>query len=68
MGSFVIENDFGITCDPTSVSELTASIKSLQDDSGLRTHLANNAKVASSKFNWQVEQEKLLGVYAHLVA
>lgn len=68
MGSFVIENDFGVTCDPTSVSELVASIKSLQDNPEQRTHLANNAKVASSKFNWQVEQEKLLAVYAHLVA
>jgi glycosyltransferase involved in cell wall biosynthesis len=66
MGSFVIENDFGVTCDPTSVSELAASIKSLQDDSKLRTRLANNAKVASSKFNWQVEQEKLLAVYSDL--
>jgi glycosyltransferase involved in cell wall biosynthesis len=66
MGSFVIENDFGITCDPTSVSELADSIKSLQDDSELRSRLAKNAKVASSKFNWQVEQEKLLAVYSKL--
>jgi len=68
MGSFVIKNDFGITCDPTSVSGLAASIKSLQVDSELRKRLSSNAKVASSKFNWQVEQEKLLAVYANLVA
>jgi glycosyltransferase involved in cell wall biosynthesis len=66
MGSFVIENDCGVTCNPTSVSELAASIKTLQDNPEQRTHLANNAKVASSKFNWQVEQEKLLGVYSKL--
>ena len=68
MGSFVIENDFGITCDPISVPELAAAIKALQEDSELRARLAKKAKVASSKFNWQVEQEKLLAVYTHLVA
>ena len=67
MGSFVIENDFGITCDPISVPELAAAIKTLQGNPEQRTRLANNAKVASSKFNQQVEQEKLLAVYAHLV-
>jgi glycosyltransferase involved in cell wall biosynthesis len=68
MGTFVVEQGFGITCDPTLIPELVASIETLQDDSGLRTRLAINAKVASSKFNWQVEQEKLLAVYAQLFA
>jgi glycosyltransferase involved in cell wall biosynthesis len=68
MGTFVIANDFGITCDPISIPDLTAAIKTLQDSSELLSRLANNAKVSSSKFNWQIEQEKLLAVYAHLVA
>jgi glycosyltransferase involved in cell wall biosynthesis len=66
MGTFVIENDCGITCDPISIPDLTAAIKTLQDSSELRSRLANNAKVASSKFNWQVEQEKLLAIYSKL--
>jgi glycosyltransferase involved in cell wall biosynthesis len=68
MGSFVIENDFGITCDPISISELAAAIKALEGNPELRSRFAKNAKVTSHKFNWQVEQEKLLAVYANLVA
>lgn len=68
MGSFVIENDFGITCDPISISELAAAIKALEGNPELLSRFAKNAKVTSHKFNWQVEQEKLLAIYANLVA
>jgi glycosyltransferase involved in cell wall biosynthesis len=68
MGSFVVDQGFGITCDPTSIPEIADSIRNLQADPDLRNRLAKNAKVASNKFNWQIEQEKLLAVYAHLVA
>jgi len=68
MGSFVVDQGFGITCDPTSIPEIAASIRNLQADPDLRFRLAKNAKLASTKFNWQIEQEKLLAVYAHLVA
>jgi glycosyltransferase involved in cell wall biosynthesis len=68
MGTFVVDQGFGITCDPTVIPEIATSIRALQADPDLRIRLAKDAKVASSKFNWQVEQEKLLAVYAHLVA
>jgi glycosyltransferase involved in cell wall biosynthesis len=66
MGSFVIENDFGITCDPISISELAAAIKTLEGNPELRSRFAKNAKITSHKFNWQVEQEKLLAIYSKL--
>jgi glycosyltransferase involved in cell wall biosynthesis len=66
MGSFVIENDCGVTCDPTSIPEIAASIRALQANPDLRIRLAKNAELASAKFNWQIEQEKLLAIYSNL--
>ena len=66
MGSFVVDQGFGVTCDPTSITEIAASIRNLQTDPDLRIRLAKNAQAASAKFNWQIEQEKLLAVYSNL--
>jgi glycosyltransferase involved in cell wall biosynthesis len=66
MGNFVVEQGFGITCNPTSIPEIAASIRNLQSDSDLRVRLAKNAQLASTKYNWQIEQEKLLAIYSKL--
>jgi glycosyltransferase involved in cell wall biosynthesis len=66
MGTFVVEQGFGITCNPTSIPEIAASIRNLQSDSDLRVRLAKNAQLASTKYNWQIEQEKLLAIYSKL--
>ena len=67
MGSFVQMNDIGLTCDPESVTEIRDAILKLMNDSELRSKYAKNANVARSKFNWQIEEEKLLAIYRELV-
>jgi len=64
MGTFVIENRMGITCDPESPESIANSINSLLADTELREKLANGARIARTKFNWENEQKKLLEVYS----
>ena len=68
MQAFVQKNDLGLTCDPESADEIKASINFMIDNPIQRKQFAEHSKVASKKYNWQVEQQTLLAIYNELLS
>lgn len=67
MGTFVRENQIGLLCNPKSVNDIRDAIITLKNDPAMRHQFAKNSSHAKAKYNWQVEQEKLLSLYRETV-
>ncbi len=63
----VTETGCGITADPTQPNDVAAAIRSLLADDGRRRELGRNGFVAAQdRYNWEVQAERLVGVYRDL--
>lgn len=62
----VVEGDrTGICVDSHSPVEIAKAVNQLLEDGKLRRTFSENSKVASRKFNWELEKEYLLTVYTN---
>lgn len=59
--------DFGILVNPKNPEEIASAIIKLQDDVLYSKYSENARKAADDVFNWEVEQEKLLSLYAKIM-
>jgi glycosyltransferase involved in cell wall biosynthesis len=66
MGTFVTENNMGITCDSESPESISAAIRVLVGDPAKRKELSIGAQAARLEYNWDREQRKLHEIYAKL--
>lgn len=67
MGRICEEEGVGVTCDPTDAEALAAAVVRLR---GRETYerCRRNALTMATKYNWTVEQRKLVAVYEELSA
>lgn len=68
MGTYVLDNHMGVTCDPESPSDIRRAINELISDPEMRRRCAEGSRAARTTFNWSVESEKLLAIYNELGA
>jgi glycosyltransferase involved in cell wall biosynthesis len=65
----ITNSNSGILVNPLDTNEVCLAMKTLLKDKNLYTALSKNAmKAVQEKYNWQVEKEKLLKIYAELLA
>jgi glycosyltransferase involved in cell wall biosynthesis len=67
MGRICTEQDVGVTCDPTDPVALAAAVEQLRDPATHARCRANTPAMAA-RYNWEVEQRKLVAVYRRLAA
>ena len=66
--SLIEENNCGICVDPLDVNAISAAIKKLLDEPETARQMGANGKMAVlAKYNWQLEEKKLLDFYAELL-
>ena len=69
IGDIIVTNNAGLTVDPTSPQEIANALILLLNDEYLYTELsANGQKAVAEKYRWEQEVEKLLALYAELLA
>ena len=65
--SLVQDNNCGICLDPLDVDAIAAAIKKLVDEPETAKQMGENGKKAVfTKYNWQLEEQKLLRLYSQL--
>jgi len=58
---------FGVCVDPENIDEFAAAMRDLLDHPGKAKEMGQNGRRAVKEvFNWELEQEKLLGLYREL--
>lgn len=67
MGRICEEQDVGVTCDPTDPHALADAIERLREPATHQRCQANTPDMAA-KYNWDVEQRKLVELYERLSA
>lgn len=65
MGRICEEQDVGVTCDPTDPAELADAVERLREPATYQRCRANTPAMAA-KYNWDVEQRKLVELYERL--
>lgn len=55
--------DAALTIDPENVAEMTAAMKQVAQDEGLRQSLRERGLVNAARFNWSTTASKLMDVY-----
>lgn len=60
------EYEIGIPVNDLEPAKLSAAIENLLNDTDLYRKLVQNCKEASGKFNWEIEEKKLLDIYLDL--
>lgn len=69
IGDIVVTNNAGLTVDPTSPQAIANAIMLLLSDESLYSELSENGqKAVAEKYRWEQEVEKLLALYAELLA
>ncbi len=69
MASILGEGPAGITVDPASTGSIVEGLRSLAVDRDLRERMGANARrLAETRYNWDIEKQKLLELYARLSA
>lgn len=62
------KNKCGLLVDPMNPAEISAAVKWLLTNKDQAKQMALNGMVAiKSQYNWEIEQNKLLGVYQELI-
>lgn len=59
--------NIGLTCDPTDVHSIIASIKRMVDDKGLYQTFKSNLKKAKLQLCWENEKQGLMSAYKELI-
>lgn len=59
----IAEQKIGYTFDPESPSDIAAKIQKIFEDPAMYQHMKANAKEAAKVYNWEIESQKLVGVY-----
>lgn len=68
MAEIVRENNYGIVVNCRDVKEIKGAIIKLKNDQGLCMQLGENARKAyDEKYNWQIMEQRLLGLYDKLL-
>ncbi|MCD4845137.1 MAG: glycosyltransferase family 4 protein [Methanosarcinales archaeon] len=68
MAEIVRENNYGIVVNCRDVKEIKGAIIKLKNDPGLCRQLGENARKAyDEKYNWQIMEQRLLGLYDKLL-
>lgn len=63
------DNNCGICVDPNDIDSIAYAINYLFDNPGVAKQMgANGRKMVIEKYNWSVEEKKLLNLYEHLIS
>jgi glycosyltransferase involved in cell wall biosynthesis len=67
MTTLVGDQSLGLTAPPADVAAMTEALRVLAADKCLRVSMGHRAReLAESRFNWQLDSRRLLGLYSGL--
>ena len=67
MADVVQQNEIGLVFDPTAPKDIAAKVTAILDDRDALARMQSNARQAGiEKYNWELEETKLLNLYETL--
>jgi len=66
MGRVVLEEGVGAVCDPSDPESIAAAVRAIVDDPGAAARFRAATRDAITRYNWDEEQQVLLGLYERL--
>ncbi len=68
MKNIVESSNCGVCVDPDSIEDITSGISKLLKDDSLRIKMGQNGfEAVQTKYNWNIEEKKLISVYDNLI-
>ncbi|MBA2556959.1 MAG: glycosyltransferase, partial [Chloroflexi bacterium] len=67
MGGIVRTEDVGEVCDPDDPASIAAAVARIVRDRDHASHCRANARAATARHHWRLEEQQLLAAYDHLL-